>query len=1414
MNELSKHLEELSPSKRALFETLIKEKQTAKESSPVAPALPLIVPDLEGRYQPFPLTDMQQAYWVGRSVALQGGNVATHIYEELESTDIDLERLNRAWQRLIERHDMLRAIVQPDGQQRILQDVPRYSIAVTDVSERRPDEVESHLAKVRARMSHQSLPSDQWPLFELHATRLAYNHYRIHISIDGLMLDGWSYQRLFHEWFSLYEDPNLRLPPFEISFRDYVLAELSLRESEAYKSALAYWESRLETLPPAPQLPLAQAPELLAEPRFVRRKARLEAEAWNRLKERAAQAGLSANGLLLAVYAEVLTVWSKKPHFTLNVPRFNRVPLHPQVNELLGEFASFTLLEVDNTAAEPFEIRARRIQEQLWRDLNYQQVSGVRVLRELNQLRKRSSETLMPIVFTSLPHAVDAKQAPVSFPLADKAVYGVTQTSQVWLDYQGSEDAGALLFNWDSVDDLFPPGLIEDMFGSFCAFLQRLAEDERAWREIRPQLIPGHQLEKRAEINSVEAAIPPELLHTLFAAQASERPQHPAIISEGQVLTYEELARRVNRLGRHLRRLGVRPNTLVAVVMEKGWEQVVAVLGALAAGGAYLPIDPSLPPERLHYLLKDGEVAVALTQSELNERTEWPEQVRRICVDREEQEIESGDEPLEPVQTPDDLAYVIYTSGSTGLPKGVMIAHRGVVNAINETNRRFAVDPTDRVLALTALHHDMSVYDIFGTLAAGGTIVMPSASATRDPAAWLKLMSEEQVTIWNSVPALMEMLVEYTTGQFGSLSSSLRLVFMGGDWIPVTLPSRIRALSDSEEVQIVSVGGPTETTLWNIWYIIERADPTWKSIPYGTPIANTRYYVLNELGEHCPVWVPGVLHCAGVGVAKGYWRDEEKTRASFQHHAGFNERLYRTGDLGRFLPDGTIEFLGREDYQVKLQGMRIELGEIEAALMKHPRVRTAVVTLNGTSQGNKQLTAHLVLEEQASPTDPAGMGLFLEEDDPQRTDEVLLSKAERIEFKLKEHGLRRFEATQPAVELAQPAANESLLEAYAARRSYRTYQPTPIPFSAFSEFLGCLRQIQFDGLPMPKYLYPSSGGLYPVQVYVYVKPDRIEKLPAGTYYYSPKEHRLVLLDEDVEVNRDIHVSINRTIFDESAFSIFLIADMDAITPMYGALARDFCLLEAGYIGQTLSQAAPPAQIGLCPVGSLDFEQLRNSFKLEANHAFLHSLLGGAIEPEQIKPSGLLREVSSLSSTAQAPVGAEKQQTIRQELQSFLQQKLPKHMIPVSFEVRESLPLTANGKIDRKALAEGVGEISLAEESYTPPRTEIERMIADAWRAVLPTERIGIHDNFFELNGNSVQLVQIHAILEKTFNREFSVVDLFQYPTIASLAEMLDATQEGAQPVIDETYQRAEMRGKSRRQSRRKRRDAGEQEGSE
>ena len=920
--------------------------------------LPTIAPDPQNRYKPFPLNEMQQAYWIGRNSFFEMGNVAIHGYVEIESDELDLERFSLAWQRVVERHDMLRAIVLPNGQQQILENVPAYKIEVLDLRSIAPEVAGEQLEAIRDRLSHQVLSLDRWPLFEICASQRGDRRIRLHISIDALCIDGWSFQILFGDLVKFYRNPHTAIAPLQLSFRDCVLAAIALENSPFYQQSLDYWRNRLKTLPPAPELPLAKHPNSLTQPRFKRWSDRLDLQTWQRLKTRTARASLTPTGLLLAAYAEVLGLWSKTPRFTLNVPRFNRLPLHPQVDEIIGEFASFTLLEVDNSKRESFEVRAKRLQEQLWQDLEHQYVSGVRVLRELAQAQGTTS-ALMPVVFTIDPQNAPGEDSSIFSLIQElgELVHIIGQTPQVWIDAQFTETAQGLTFSWDAVEELFPQGLIDDMFDAYCRLLQRLASSESAWQGTA-------QLQQQAVANGIEAPIPDALLHELFAQQVASRSQQSAVITSTRTLTYEELYRRSNQVAHRLRKLGARPNQLVAVVMEKGWEQIVAVLGILASGAAYLPVDAALPKERLWYLLENGEVEIVLTQSQLNQRLEWPENVRRICLDTEELAAESG-EALESVQEPEDLAYVIYTSGSTGLPKGVAIAHRGAVNAIAQTNQVFNVAECDRAIAVTALHHDMSVYDIFGILAAGGAIVIPDAAQRLDPAHWTELMVKERVTIWNSVPPMMEMLLDYAAGRSEVLPECLRWAFLGGDWIPVTLPQRLRAIA--RECRVVSVGGPTETTLWNIWYPVETVDPSWKSIPYGSPIANTRYYILNQRLEDCPVWVAGEMCCAGVGLTKGYWRNEEKTRASFLTHPVTGDRLYRTGDLGRFLPDGNIEFLGREDFRLKIRGFRIEAGEIEAALNEHPTVKASIVTAFGENHSQKRLVAYIVPQQNAAP---------------------------------------------------------------------------------------------------------------------------------------------------------------------------------------------------------------------------------------------------------------------------------------------------------------------------------------------------------------------------------------------------------------------------------------------------------------
>jgi myxalamid-type polyketide synthase MxaD len=927
------------------------------------PGLPAIVPAPTLRHEPFPLNDIQQAYWVGRNGLFELGDVSAHMYLEVDGVELDVGRLEAAWRRIVARHEMLRAVIDSDGRQQVLREVPEYTIEVEDLRGVPPEAAEARLAATRDRLSHEVMPADRWPLFVIRGSRLDDRRLRLHLSFDILIADVWSWQILFREWAELYRDGSARLPDLEITFRDYILAERAVEDSGPHRRSLEYWRRRIPTLPPAPELPVAAHAAELARTRFARRTARLEPEAWQRLKARAREAGLTSSGVLLGAFAEVLSAWSKSPRFTINVTLFNRLPLHPQVNDIVGDFTTVNLLAVDATAGADFEARARAVQQQLWEDLEHVHASGVRVMRELTRAQGSAPRALMPIVFTSTL-ATSYGEGDHSFPIEwlGEIGYGISQTPQVWLDHQVFEQRGALTFNWDAVEAMFPPGLLDDMFASYETLLRRLASDLASWHAAERRLVPRAQLASRAAANATDAPVPELLLHALFEARAAERPDAPAVITPGRTLTYGELLRRSTALAHELRSRGASRERLVAVVMEKGWEQVVAVLAVLQSGAAYVPVSPSVPRERLAFLLDHAQVELVLTQPGVDATVEWPERVDRICVTDAEPAPAAC---LAPSQRPDDLAYVIYTSGSTGLPKGVMIEHRSAVNTILDLNTRFAVGPGDRVLALSSLTFDLSVYDVFGALAAGAAIVLPEPGATRDPARWSELMVRERVTVWDSVPALMQALVDYAAGDPARLPQELRLVLLSGDWIPVSLPGEIRALVPG--ARVFSLGGATEAAIWSILYPTDAVQPGWKSIPYGKPMLNQRFHVLNELLEPCPIGVAGGLFIAGVGLARGYWRDEEKTRSSFFQHPRTGERLYRTGDLGRYLPDGDIEFLGREDFQVKVNGFRIELGEIEAALERHPDVAQAVVAAAG-ERTSRRLVGYVVPREGASPT--------------------------------------------------------------------------------------------------------------------------------------------------------------------------------------------------------------------------------------------------------------------------------------------------------------------------------------------------------------------------------------------------------------------------------------------------------------
>lgn len=381
---------------------------------------------------------------------------------------------------------------------------------------------------------------------------------------------------------------------------------------------------------------------------------------------------------------------------------------------------------------------------------------------------------------------------------------------------------------------------------------------------------------------------------------------------------------------------------------------------------------------------------------------------------------------------PQDLAYVIFTSGSTGKPKGVMIDHQGAMNTICDINQRFDVTAKDRIFGLSALSFDLSVYDIFAPYFVGAGLVVPINDSVQDPSLWHDILQQHQVTIWNTVPALFQILTEYEQNVDADCLA-IRLALLSGDWIPLNLPQFAREKLDSS-IDIIGLGGATECSIWSVFYPIKEVNPQWRSIPYGKGLTNQRLYVLNRELEECRVGVTGDIYIAGIGLALGYYKDEQKTNDHFIVHPQTGERLYRTGDCGKYFVDGAIEFMGRKDNQVKVNGFRIELGEIESAIRDSGYYEEAVVVAKGANQpgvnNNTQLIAYLVNSQSKAD-----------------------KQAQLFEFKLSRPGIRQALSTETQVSL--PAANLSEQQ-YKRRKSYRQYLGENLDVNRLSQLLACV----------------------------------------------------------------------------------------------------------------------------------------------------------------------------------------------------------------------------------------------------------------------------------------------------------------------------------------------------------------------
>jgi amino acid adenylation domain-containing protein len=971
---------------RSLFEaptpaTLARRVEEARRGAAAVPP-PIAAVPRDGR---IPLSFAQQRLWFIDQ--LVRGITAYHLPMALRFRgSLCIPALDRALGEIVRRHDSLRTtFAEVDGTvvQRVEEGDP-LPLPFADLSGLPEAAREPEARRLVSELIDSPFDLSRGPLLRSHLLRLGELDHLGVLVVHHIVSDGWSTGILLREMTALYEafeagQPS-PLPRMPIQYADFAAWQRQWLQGSVLESQLDYWRSHLAGLPvltlptdrmrPAIQSFRGRSERLAAPPAVMERHG-----AFSRPR------GITTYMTLLAAFSVLLHRLTEQREIVVGSPIANRNRL--ETEGLIGFFVNALVLRTDVGGNPTFAALQERIREVALSAAIYQDLPFEKLVEALQPERDLSRSPLFQVVL-ALQNAPAGRLELRQVSIAKEPFETASAKFDLTFDLMEAKDGGiegALEYN----TDLFDTTTMIRLACSFQAILRAAADaPERPILDLHH----GSEAERHqvtAEWNDTRSfSLGDGSIVSLVEARVRLSPGAPAVVADEGALTYAEMNARANRLAHHLLALGLERGGLVAVLLDRTLDMVPSLLGILKAGGAYVPLDPMFPAERIRWILTTLGVQFLVTQSgrlqtAADALADLPRLSEIVCVDAGGAANAGAASPVggarvwtaaslaarpeddtPPRSGPEDLAYIIFTSGSTGTPKGVMVPHRPVVNLIDWVNRTFDVQPTDRVLFITSLCFDLSVYDIFGLLAAGGVVRVVSDRDAHEPEALVRLLCREPITFWDSAPAALQQLAPFLPAE--PVEARLRLVFLSGDWIPVALPNRVRATFP--RARLVALGGATEATVWSNSFPIGRVEPQWPSIPYGRPIPNARYHVLDAGGLPHPIGIPGDLCIGGECLAAGYAADPGQTAEKFipdPFSASPGGRLYRTGDRARFLADGNLEFLGRLDHQVKIRGFRIELGEIEAVLARHPAVREAAVLAREERPGDKRLVAYLAV---------------------------------------------------------------------------------------------------------------------------------------------------------------------------------------------------------------------------------------------------------------------------------------------------------------------------------------------------------------------------------------------------------------------------------------------------------------------
>src|SRR6266545_1647285 len=893
--------------------------------------------------------------------------------------ELDTQILTKCFGEIVLRHEILRARFRyEDGKVFQVVGSTGVKLELTDLSDLGEEERNDTVRRQLEAEAQQVFDLALGPLFRVKLLRLSAKEHVLLLTMHHIISDGWSTVIITHELTHLYgaflESRPSPLATLEIQYADYALWQREHLRGSFIDEQLQYWRQQLDGANVF-ELPIDRPRRSVSSPQSASVPIGISKKLTEQLHGLSRRNGVTLFMTLLAGFQIVLARYSGSADVIVGSPISSRPR---EAERLVGCFLNTLVLRTDLSGNPRVRELLKRVRQTALEAYAHQDIPFEKLVEELHPERDLNRSPFFSVVFAFQVVPSESSKLPglkVEFLIGDSGTAKFDLTLSLDLIH------GELRGKMDYKVDLFAEDKINRFLGHLRRMFEVMVEEEEKRVMDIPLLSPEERRLLLEEWNATETEYPShQSVHQLFEEQVRKSPDAVAVVCGDESLSYAELNEQANRLAHYLIGLGVKPDDRVGICVERSLGMVVGLLGILKSGGAYVPLDPAYPTERLRQVLADAAPKILLSDAAGREALEEESYSWLTVVELESDSAVWEGEPVtdpDPQQLglrSDNLAYVIYTSGSTGVPKGVMGFHRPVINLIEWLSKQFQVGPQDVLFLTSSISFDLSVYDIFGLLAVGGCIRVASQNDVADPINLARILFEEVVTFWDSAPAVFQQLVFYLRDiPRPNEPPSLRLAFFSGDWIPLDFFGVLRKYFPG--CQMIGLGGATEATVWSNFYPVTSLDPNWVSIPYGRPIQNARYYVLDEYLNPVLLGARGNLYIGGECLTVGYLDRPELTAERFLAD-GFSPeggaRMYKTGDLARYLPDGNIEFLGRNDNQVKIRGFRIELGEIEARLGEHPLVRQAVVVAREEAGGEKRLMAYVVPASEAEDGELAG----------------------------------------------------------------------------------------------------------------------------------------------------------------------------------------------------------------------------------------------------------------------------------------------------------------------------------------------------------------------------------------------------------------------------------------------------------